>query len=83
MKVFLVEVDWAMMFWFGLLLMDLISNIVLTISNSKSKKAILKQNQLLIEQNDKINTVIIRVCSKSVRDRKEQQTENTNNGVNV
>lgn len=75
MKVWLVEVDWAMIFWFGLLLMDLISNIVLTISNSKSKKEILKQNQLLIEQNDKINTVIIRVCSKSVRDRKAEMKE--------
>ena len=83
MKVCLVEVNWALLFWFGMLFVDIVTNIIMTISNRKTKKELLRQNQLLIEQNDKINTVIIRVCSKSVRDRKEQQEENTNNGVNV
>lgn len=75
MKVCLVEVNWAMLFWFGLLLMDLVSNIILQMSNRKVKKELLRQNQLIIEQNDKLNTVIIRVCSKSVRDRKAAMQE--------
>ncbi len=78
---YLVNVNWALLFWFGMLLMDLITSIILTISNRKVKKELLRQNQLIIEQNDKINTVIIRVCSKSVCDRKEQQTEKTGNEV--
>ena len=75
MKVWLVEVNWALLFWYGLLLMDLIVNIILAMSNRKVKKELLRQNQLIIEQNDKINTVIIRVCSKSVRDRKAAKNE--------
>ncbi len=81
MKVCLVEVNWALLFWFGMLLIDVILNIAVGVSNHKVKKELIRQNQLLIEQNDKINTVIIRVCSKSVRDRKGQQTEKLNNEV--
>lgn len=75
MKVCLVEVNWALLFWYGLLIMDLTANIILARSNHKVKKELVKQNQLIIEQNDKINTVIIRVCSKSVRDRKAAEKE--------
>ncbi len=64
-----------------MLLMNLIASIILTISNRKVKKEFLRQNQLIIEQNDKINTVIIRVCSKSVCERTEQQTEKMGNEV--
>lgn len=72
---YLVNVNWALLFWYGMLLMDLIANIILTISNRKVKKELIRQNQFIIEQNDKINTVIIRVCSKSIRDRKAERTE--------
>lgn len=75
MKVFLVEVDWAMLFWFSLLLLNIIACIIQTIAESKARKELIKQNQLIVEQNDKINTVIIRVCSKSVRDRKAAEEE--------
>jgi len=75
MKVFLVEVNWALLFWYGLLIMDMVANIILARSNHKVKKELMRQNQLIIEQNDKINTVIIRVCSKSVRDRKAAEEE--------
>lgn len=75
MKVCLVEVNWALLFWFGLLIMDMVANIILARSNHKVKKELMRQNQLIIEQNDKINTVIIRVCSKSVRDRKAANKE--------
>lgn len=74
-RIWLVEVNWAMLFWLGLLFMDLIANIILARSNHKVKKELVRQNQLIIEQNDKINTVIIRVCSKSVRDRKAAEEE--------
>lgn len=75
MKVFLVEVDWAMLFWFSLLLLNIIACIIQTIAESKARKELIKQNQLIVEQNDKINTVIIRVCSKSVWDRKAAEEE--------
>lgn len=75
MKVCLVEVNWAMLFWFGLLIMDIIANVIAARQSSKVKKELLHQNQLIMEQNDKINTVIIRVCSKSVRERKAAKEE--------
>lgn len=73
MKTYLVEVNWALLFWFGLLIMDIIANIIQMRASQKAEKELIRQNQLIVEQNDKINTVIIRVCSKSVRDRKEQE----------
>jgi hypothetical protein len=75
MKVFLVEVDWAMLFWFSLLFLNIIACVIQTIAESKVRKELIRQNQLIIEQNDKINTVIIRVCSKSVRYRKAAEKE--------
>lgn len=75
MKVCLVEVNWALLFWTGLLLMNLISIIVQTVLDSKTRKEIVQQNELIREQNKQLNTVIIRVCSKSVRDRKAEQTD--------
>lgn len=81
-SMWLVRVDWAMLLWFGLLIADLIANIIKTRSNQKVKKAIVEQNQLVHEQNDMIlkqngqlATVIVRVCSKSVRDRKAAEEE--------
>lgn len=81
-SMWLVRVDWAMLLWFGLLIADLIANIIKTRSNQKVKKAIVEQNQLVREQNDMIlkqngqlATVIVRVCSKSVRDRKAAEEE--------
>ena len=81
-RIWLVRVDWAMLLWFGLLIADLIANIIQTRSNQKVKKAIVEQNQLVREQNDmiikqngRLATVIVRVCSKSVRDRKAAEEE--------
>ncbi len=49
-------------------------------SNNDVKKEITQMNELLLEQNtqlrkqnDHLNMVIISVCSKSVRDRKDQE----------
>ena len=49
-------------------------------SNNDVKKEITQMNKLLLEQNtqlrkqnDHLNMVILSVCSKSVRDRKEQE----------
>lgn len=82
MKVFLVEVDWAMLFWFSLLLLNIIACIIQTIAEIKARKELIKQNQLVREQNDmilkqngRLATVIVRVCSKSVRDRKAAEEE--------
>ncbi len=81
-RIWLVRVDWAMLLWFGLLIADLIANIIQTRSNQKVKKEIVEQNQLVREQNDmilkqngRLATVIVRVCSKSVRDRKAAEEE--------
>lgn len=66
-------------------------------ANRECRKELLKMNALLLEQNDKIkannaelikanqnlNTVIVRVCSKSVRDRKEQKRAEGNDEGNV
>lgn len=79
MKMWLVEVNWALLFWFGLLLVNLVGTVIQSIMDSKVRKELFRQNELIREQNDKINTVIIRVCSKSVRDRKERQAEEKEN----
>lgn len=42
-------------------------------SNNEVKKEITQMNELLLEQNKHLNMVILSVCSKSVRDRKEQE----------
>ncbi len=49
-------------------------------SNNEVKKEITQMNELLLEQNSQLkeqnkhlNMVILSVCSKSVRDRKEQE----------
>lgn len=51
-------------------------------SNNEVKKEITQMNELLLEQNSQLkeqnkhlNMVILSVCSKSVRDRKNAQTE--------
>lgn len=82
MKVFLVEVDWAMVFWLSLLFLNIIACIIQAIAEIKARKELIKQNQLVREQNDmilkqngRLATVIVRVCSKSVRDRKAAEEE--------
>lgn len=79
MEVLLVEVNWAALFWFGMLILNLIATILTTILDSKVRKEIVRQNQLIMEQNRNLNTLIVRVCSKSVRDRKDESkpTEET------
>lgn len=42
-------------------------------SNNEVKKEITQMNELLLEQNKHLNMVILSVCSKSVRDRKDQE----------
>ena len=42
-------------------------------SNNEVKKEITQMNELLLEQNSQLNMVILSVCSKSVRDRKDQE----------
>lgn len=86
MKVFLVEVDWEMVFWFSLLFLNIIACIIQAISEIKARKELIKQNQLVREQNDMIlkqngqlATVIVRVCSKSVRDRKAAEERGKEN----
>ncbi|MGN0081579.1 MAG: hypothetical protein ACI377_05330 [Bacteroides fragilis] len=79
MEVLLVEVNWVALFWFGMLILNLIATILTTILDSKVRKEIVRQNQLIMEQNHNMNTLIVRVCSKSVRDRKNESkpTEET------
>lgn len=72
MEVLLVEVNWVALFWFGMLILNLIATILTTILDSKVRKEIVRQNQLIMEQNRNLNTLIVRVCSKSVRDRKSE-----------
>lgn len=72
MEVLLVEVNWALLFWIGLLLLNLIVAIIGAILESKVRKEIIRQNQIIMEQNRNLRTVIARVCSKSVRDRKDE-----------
>ena len=54
-------------------------------SNNDVKKEIKQMNELLLEQNtqlrkqnDHLNMVILRVCSKSVRDRQQKKDGKTN-----
>ena len=42
-------------------------------SNNEVKKEITQMNELLLEQNKHLNMVILSVCSKSVRDRKNAE----------
>lgn len=42
-------------------------------SNNEVKKEITQMNELLLEQNSQLNMVILSVCSKSVRDRKNAE----------
>lgn len=72
MEVLLVEVNWVALFWFGMLILNLVATILTTILDSKVRKEIVRQNQLIMEQNRNLNTLIVRVCSKSVRDRKSE-----------
>ena len=79
---YLVDVNWALLLWFGLLFINLICSIIQTKSDSKLRKEIVRQNELIREQNSMIlkqngqlATVIIRACSKNVRDRKNAQQE--------
>jgi len=79
---YLVNVNWALLFFIGLMLMNLIFSIIQIISDSKLRKEIVRQNELIRQQNDMIlkqngqlATVIVRVCSKSVRDRKTAKEE--------
>lgn len=44
-------------------------------SNNEVKKEITQMNELLLEQNKHLNMVILSVCSKSVRDRKDQEVK--------
>jgi hypothetical protein len=54
-------------------------------ANRDCRKEVVKMNTLLLEQNEELikanenlKTVIVRVCSKSVRDRKESEKEKEN-----
>lgn len=51
-------------------------------SNNDVKKEIVQMNNLLLEQNKSLRTLITRVCSKSVRERKEGN-ENEKNSDTV
>lgn len=83
---YLVNVNWALLLWFGLLFINLVCSVIQTKSDSKLRKEIIRQNELIREQNSMIlkqngqlATVIVRVCSKSVRDRKASEGENEAN----
>lgn len=90
MEVCLVEVNWMLLCGFGLLLANIICSIIAAMVDSKVRKELVKQNQLIREQNDMIlkqngqlDTVIVRVCSKSVHDQKVQRKAEGDNEINV
>lgn len=72
MEICLVEVNWAALFWFSMMILNLIATVLGIILDSKVRKELVQQNQLIMEQNKNLNTLIVRVCSKSVKDRKKQ-----------
>lgn len=66
--------------WIVLLVSYIVASLKDTKSNNAVKKEITRMNDLLLEQNARIreqnqhlNTLIMRVCSKSVRERKNQE----------
>ena len=59
-------------------------------SNNEVKKEITQMNELLLEQNSQLkeqnkhlNMVILSVCSKSVRDRKDQEEKHEKDSCNA
>lgn len=70
----------VMILWLILIIVNSILDILVLKVRNEQNRLIMEQNKRIAEHNKSLSTLIIRVCSKSVRDRRAKADEEAESG---